>query len=74
MAEEKAEGIFVCRAGNSNPFCGIWVQSISTLGFCTTPPILQCYQGVGRRGKREKNGERNTATRAGILILNGCEI
>lgn len=74
VAEEKAGGIFVCRTGNSDLFCGIWVQSIFTPGFLYhTSNTAVLLRGGEEREERE-NGERNTVTGAGILILKGCEI
>jgi len=74
VAEEKAERIFVCRAGNSNSFCGIWVQSISTLGFLYHTSNTAVLPRGGEEGEERENGEKNTVTGVGILILKGCEI
>lgn len=41
-------------------------------GLCATPPMLQCYHR--EEGEEREIEERNTVTRAGILILKGCEI
>lgn len=57
MAEEKAGGIFVCRAGNSNPFCGIWVQSIPTPGVLYHTSNTAVLPRGGEEGEERENGE-----------------
>lgn len=54
VAEEKAGGIFVCRAGKSNSFCGIWVLSISTLGFLYHTSNTAVLPRGGEEGKERE--------------------
>lgn len=74
VVEVEAGGISVHRESNSNSFCGIWVQSISrpksVQHTSNAAVLLKC----GKEGGEREIGERSTVTRAGILILKGCEI